>query len=72
MTVCLNDRHGSGGTNTSKSLSLREIADTTKRVSAPPARLRFRGPRFFLNRRLAEKLIAAGTPRSPYAGVVFL
>jgi hypothetical protein len=26
------------GMNTSKSLSLREIADTTKRVSAPPVR----------------------------------
>jgi hypothetical protein len=33
----LADRDGSGGMNTIKSLSLRENADSTKRVSAPPA-----------------------------------
>ena len=42
MTVRLNDCDGSAGTNTAKGLSLREIAETTKRVSdlmkgVPPA-----------------------------------
>jgi len=37
VRVPLNDCNGSVGMNTSKSLSLRENADTTKRASAPPA-----------------------------------
>jgi len=37
VKVPLNDCNGSAGMNTSKSLSLRENADTTKRASAPPA-----------------------------------
>src|SRR5690348_2075164 len=35
---CLVDRYGSCAMKTDKSLSLRENADTTRRVSAPPAR----------------------------------
>ena len=38
MALQLRDHDGSGGMNPSKGLSLREIADSTKRESAPPAR----------------------------------
>ena len=37
MALQLRDHDGSGGMNSTKNLSLRETADTTKRVSAPPA-----------------------------------
>ena len=36
MAVQLRDHDGSVGMNTAKSLSLREIADSTRRESAPP------------------------------------
>jgi hypothetical protein len=50
----LKNCNGSAGMNLKKSLSLRETADTTKRVSAPPAGGSFYGPWWWRSQGLAS------------------